>query len=86
MKGMRFGEAITAMKNGELVRRAAWGIGIAWIRQIDLYNDEEFSVFEKAGSIGTWVPFHVGLTNENELLPYHPGADDIRAEDWELVV
>lgn len=82
MKNLTFGDAIERLKRGQRVARAGWNGKGMWVRQVDLYNDREFSVREARVSHGTWRPFLVIKSTDNELMPWLASQADVLAEDW----
>lgn len=81
---MTFGEAIEAMGSGARVSRAGWNGRGMWLRIVDLYMDAEFRVQEINPCEGTWLPFVVMKTADNQLVPWNASQADALAEDWQV--
>jgi hypothetical protein len=82
---MNFGQAIEGLKEGKKVCRAGWNGKGMWLRYVDLYMDNEFSIRENRGAVGTWLPFIAMKTVDNKLVPWLASQTDILAEDWQVV-
>ena len=83
--GLTFALAYKWTLEGRRVRRAGWGERSQWIRRVDLCGgDKEFRVTESPEAVGTWMPFLVIKTGQNQLWPWVPSAADLSADDWEL--
>jgi len=81
---MTFEEALTCLKSGSRVHRSGWNGKGMWIREIDLYLDDQFRVKEFENSEGTWLPFIVMKTVDNKLVPWLASQTDILANDWQV--
>jgi hypothetical protein len=78
---MNFYEISLAIHQGKKVRRTDWGSN-TWIRLIDLYLDEEFSIMEHEPCEGTWIPFMIYKRWDGAISPWMPLGEDISANDW----
>jgi hypothetical protein len=82
---MNFGEAIAAMKSGNMVRRAGWnGKGM------HLYLEDGFSMPIRggvyAGTVRTYEPVIVMYTAQQRHQPgWLASQADMLADDWEIV-
>jgi hypothetical protein len=79
---MSIGDAVAfAIHEGAKIRRKSH-VNIIWIRYFDPDSDKEFRMHEINPCEGTWVPFFIAKTPNNNLIPWTPSAEDLSARDW----
>lgn len=83
LDSMTHAQALEALAQGKRINRSSWKRG-SWVRRVNLYADAEFSLTEKPGSLGTWMPFDVIKTVDNKLMPWRATQSDILANDWKV--
>lgn len=71
---MKFGEAITALKQGKKVCRRGWNGKGMWL---NLQVPDEHSKMT--------LPYIYMKTADNNLVPWLASQTDMLAEDWEIV-
>jgi hypothetical protein len=81
---MLFGHAIEVMKLDKKVARSEFAKG-TYIRLIDPYSNDQYTVTEKDGMDGTLYPYFVIKTTEKGLVPWVPTDSDMLAKDWQIV-
>lgn len=76
-RGMNFGQALEALKQGEKVARTGWNGNGMWLRLVNPtetdfdYNYENLSYIEMK-------------TADNKLVPWLASQTDMLAEDWKI--
>lgn len=71
---MNFGEAIVALKGGNIVARAGWNGKGMWLK---LQVPDSLS--------NMTLPYIYMKTAQDDLVPWLASQTDILADDWELV-
>jgi hypothetical protein len=72
---MKFGEAIEAVKNGELIARAGWNGKGMWL----VYQERRID------DLGRVILPHLLMkTVQGEYVPWLASQTDVLAEDWEV--
>ena len=80
--GMSFGLAVEAVKKGKKIARAGWnGKGMLLIYIFPYINDQ-YTIIEKSGIVGTLAPYLAMKTADNKLVPWLASQTDILADDW----
>lgn len=73
---MNFGQAIEALKNGNLVQRKGWNGKGMWLELVK--SDKDF--------LGRVIlPYILMKTVTNEFVPWLASQTDVLAEDWSIV-
>lgn len=88
-KGMTFGEAVEALKEGYLVRRSGWnGKGMfLFLVKGSTFNVNREPLLSILGE-GVQVDYHSHIdmkTAQGYVVPWLASQADILDEDWELV-
>lgn len=77
------GNALIAAKYSRVrVARKGWNGKGMFILYIDPYNNDQYTVTEQAGIVGTLCPYYALKTADNKLIPWTASQDDLNAEDW----
>lgn len=82
--GLTFGLAIEALKQGKRVARKGWNGKGMWLRYVNPYNNDQFTLEEKEID-GTFLPWIGMKTADNGFVPWLASQTDMLAEDWEVV-
>ena len=82
---MPFGLAVEAAKNGKKVARAGWNGKGMFLIYIFPYINDQFTVIEKDGIVGTLAPYIAMKTADNQLVPWLASQTDILANDWHII-
>lgn len=80
-----FGMAVEALKLGHCVSRWGWNGKGMFLKLINPYNNDQYSVTEKETLIGTLMQHIVMKTVDNQLIPWLASQTDILADDWGIV-
>ena len=83
--GMPFWMAVEAMKKGHKVARAGWNGKGMFLIYIFPYINDQYTVIEKDGIVGTLAPYLAMKTADNQLVPWLASQTDILADDWCIV-
>lgn len=83
--GMPFGLAVEAAKNGKKVARAGWNGKGMFLIYIFPYINDQYTVIEKDGIVGTLAPYIAMKTADNQLVPWLASQTDILANDWHII-
>ena len=83
--GMPFGLAVEATKMGKKVARHGWNGKGMFLIYIFPYINNQYSVIEKDGIVGTLAPYIAMKTADNQLVPWLASQTDILADDWLIV-
>ena len=83
--GMPFGLAVEAMKIGKKVARTGWNGKGMFLIYIFPYINNQYSVIEKDGIVGTLSPYLAMKTADNQLVPWLASQTDVLADDWYIV-
>lgn len=83
-KGMTFGQAIEALKNGFCVSRAGWNGKGMWL---SLVSPKECTIGDPDAEPlkMEWYPYLVMKTADDKLVPWLASQTDVLAEDWDIV-
>ncbi|GAC42292.1 DUF2829 domain-containing protein [Paenibacillus popilliae] len=81
---MNFGQAIEALKDGELVARKGWNGKGMWLHLVTLKETYARQLKMAAKGLKT-LPYIEMKTADNELVPWLATQTDMLAEDWEIV-
>jgi len=91
LKGMTFGEAIQAMKDGQKVCRAGWNGKGMFIYYVEA-NKYPASGNKKGTMVGVFeddmVPYQAYIamkTSDNTVVPWLASQSDILDTDWEII-
>lgn len=74
MRGIKIGEAVSALQAGRRVRRAGWNGKGMWLK---LQVPDEHSKMT--------LPYVYMYTADKQLVPWLCSQSDLLADDWELV-
>ena len=83
--GMPFGLAVEAVKKGKKIARAGWNGKGMFLIYIFPYINDQYTVIEKDGIVGTLAPYLAMKTADNQLVPWLASQTDILADDWVIV-
>lgn len=85
---MDFGQALSALKNGDTVSRENWsgkGMWVALSPGFELPSTRVFSepISDEIGTgIGVFLPYFIMRTVDGEFVPWLASQTDLLAEDW----
>lgn len=82
---LSFGDAVAAMKSGYRVARAGWNGKGMFLIYIFPYINDQYTIIEKNGIVGTLAPYLAMKTADNQLVPWLASQTDILADDWMIV-
>lgn len=80
--GMSFGLAVEAVKKGKKIARAGWNGKGMFLIYIFPYINDQYTIIEKSGIVGTLSPYLAMKTADNQLVPWLASQTDILADDW----
>ena len=80
--GMSFGLAVEAVKKGKKIARAGWNGKGMFLIYIFPYINDQYTIIEKSGIVGTLAPYLAMKTADNQLVPWLASQTDILADDW----
>lgn len=86
-----FGWAVEMMQRpagvlkGHKVARTGWNGKGMFLMLIHPTANDQYSVIEKDGIVGTLAPYIAMKTADNQLVPWLASQTDILAGDWEIV-
>lgn len=81
-----FGNALIAAKCSRVrVAREGWNGKGMFVMYIDPYNNDQYSVIEQPGMVGTLMPYYALKTADNKLIPWNASQADMDAEDWVIL-
>ena len=83
--GMSFGLAVEAVRKGKRIARAGWNGKGMFLIYIFPYINDQFTIIEKNGIVGTLAPYLAMKTTDNQLVPWLASQTDILADDWCIV-
>lgn len=83
--GIPFGLAVEAVKKGKKIVRAGWNGKGMFLIYIFPYINDQYTVIEKSGIVGTLAPYLAMKTADNQLVPWLASQTDILADDWCIV-
>lgn len=80
-----FGSAIFALKQGKKVARSGWNGKGMWLSYVNPYHNNQFTLIEKEGAEGTFLPYIGMKTVDNKYVPWLASQTDVLAEDWVII-
>lgn len=80
--GMSFGLSVEAVKKGKKIARAGWNGKGMFLIYIFPYINDQYTIIEKSGIVGTLAPYLAMKTADNQLVPWLASQTDILADDW----
>lgn len=83
--GIPFGLAVEAVKKGKKIARAGWNGKGMFLIYIFPYINDQYTIIEKSGIVGTLAPYLAMKTADNQLVPWLASQTDILADDWCIV-
>ena len=83
--GIPFGLAVEAVRKGHKVARSGWNGKGMFLIYIFPYINNQYTVIEKDGIVGTLAPYLAMKTADNQLVPWLASQTDILADDWYIV-
>lgn len=84
---MTFGEALEALKHGNLVSRNGWNGKKMWLAYVgqDDYAVHDSGDYMPPNFTGKLLPWIGMNTAQGDFVPWLASQTDILAEDWEIV-
>ncbi len=82
---LSFGDALYFVKQGKRIARAGWNGANQFVVYVNPYLNNQFTIIEKPGLLGTFAPYLALRAVNNTLNPWVPSQSDQLAEDWLVV-
>lgn len=80
-----FSVALEALNSGKRVARNGWnGKGMFLLLIYPITNDQ-YSIIEKPGLVGTLMSYVAMKTADNGLTPWQPSQADMLSSDWTII-